>query len=142
MSSVTINTKTKRSDLSTVLSRWCLGVATCLAVQCFATTGNAQTPWTNPSGGFWHTGSNWAGGSPPGPGGTAIFNLPNTYNVLWTNSFGDSVNAALVVGAGNVTFSNTSASTRTYSVSGSSVITGSGTGLTVGSFPGNIMQLT
>ena len=41
MSSVTIDAKTKRSDLSMVLSRWCLGVATCLAAQCFATTGNA-----------------------------------------------------------------------------------------------------
>ena len=52
------------------------------------------------------------------------------------------MNAQLVVGAGNVTFSNTSASTRTYSVSGNSVITGTGARLTVGSFPGNIMQLT
>src|ERR1700704_4749837 len=142
MSSVTINTKIKRSDLRVVLSRWCLGVATCLAVLCFATTGNTQTPWTNPGGGFWHTGANWAGGSPPAPAGTAIFALPNTYNVLWNNGFGDSFNAGLVVGAGNVTFSNTSAATRTYSVSGNSVITGSGATLTAGSLPGNIMQLT
>ena len=142
MSRVTINTKSKRSDLRMVLSSWSLGVAICLAVQCFVMIGNAQTSWTNPGGGFWHTGANWAGGSPPGPAGTAIFALPNTYSVLWNDGFGDSLNTGLVVGAGNVTFSNTSPSTRTYSVSGSSVITGSGTGLTVGSLPGNIMQLT
>jgi T5SS/PEP-CTERM-associated repeat protein len=143
MSSATINTLRDRSNWSMLVSRWSLGVATCLTVLSFVATGNAQTAWTNSSGGFWHTGSNWLGGSPPAPADNALFNLPNTsYNVLWNNGFGDSTNLGLVVGPGSVTFSNASASIRTHSVTTNSVITGTGAVLTVGSFPGNIMQLT
>lgn len=138
MNTKRIAIESKRSDLSIFLPRWCLGVATCLATLCLATTGNAQTVWTNPIGGSWHAGSNWAGGSPR-PGGTALFNLGTPITVTYS---ADAVNAGLVVGYGDVSFHNTSASTRTYTVAGNTVITGSLAYLNVGWIPAPMMHLT
>src|SRR5437868_2544742 len=45
--------------------------------------------WINPAGGFWHVGSNWNTGAPPGPGEDAIIDVPG--NVTITHNQGTDV---------------------------------------------------
>lgn len=127
-----------RSGQTPIWCRWLAGLAACLALPCVSSV--AQTPWINPNGGLWYSGSNWAGGSPPGPSGLALFNLNSPYRVIWNGS--DSVTSGLVVGAGSVTFENATSAARQYTVLGNAAITGADTVFVLGNNSGNVMQLT
>ncbi len=75
-----------------------IGLATVVAV---TGTIHAET-WSDPSGGTFQDGSNWAGLAAPGVTGNALFDLnPATYTVGFT---GHVTNSHLIVGRSNVTF--------------------------------------
>ncbi len=61
--------------------------------------------WNDPTGGNYHTPSNWSpAGGPPGNQDVAFFTIAGTYTTTFANSDGQSL--AVEVGRGNVTFTS------------------------------------
>src|SRR5262245_36708440 len=102
-----------------------------------AARGQTTFTWNNAAGGTFSASANWTpAGGPPGVGENAIFNLSNTYDVLFSSS---TTNAALLVQDGIVILKPSGAS-RTYTLSASSSATNGHLAVsTSGSFAMNVI---
>jgi len=91
----------------------------------FASPVLAQTfTWNNAAGGSYGSVSNWTPvGIPNSPGESALFNLPNTYNV--THQSGSTTSAGnLTVEAGQVTFASNGSVLASYSINDKTLLSG------------------
>ncbi len=84
---------------------------------------SAQDTWTSPTGGFFDVGFNWADGTAPGVGESALFNLAATYDVNWDSITGNTTNSGLTIDAGEVTFFSSGGS-FSHSLTNDAVING------------------
>lgn len=67
----------------------------------------AQDEWIEPLGGFFDVGSNWADGSAPVAGESALFGILGPYSVSWDSVTGDVTNVDATINQGDVSFNNT-----------------------------------
>ncbi len=101
---------------------------------CLPEFAEAQVDWSNTTNNnpFFHIGSNWVGGSPPGASDTARFNRFGTYEVWWdaTTASSSPEVGELDVIFGDVTFSNQDNTTQHQISAGQLRLSGSITKLT------------